>query len=507
MSESDQPTIGAPAQSAGNQTAEAPPSKRRSLRDHPEHIGPYRIIEVIGEGGMGVVYKAEQREPVRRLVALKVIKLGMDTREVVARFEVERQALALMSHPNVAKVFEAGVTEQGRPYFAMEYVPGISITDYCDQNKLTTRERLELFIPVCQAVQHAHQKGIIHRDLKPGNILVSMFDGKPVPKVIDFGIAKAANQALTQKTLYTQTGALIGTPEYMSPEQAQTSGLDVDTRTDIYSLGVMLYELLTGQLPFDPAALRKSGVDGMARMIRETEPPKPSTRISLLGHDPATVTSTPEQDVARRRRSDFRSLARELRGDLDWITLKAMEKDRTRRYETANGLAVDVRRYLDNEPISAHPPSTLYRLSKTVKKHKVGVSAAAAIVLALLLGIMGTSIEMVRARGATREAQADKLRAQQAEQTAIEQRQAAEQQRVLAMRNEARADSTIARVFKMKGDLAAAAPLMRRSLEVYRQLHGGDDVEVAGALGDLAWLLQGKEHGREAEQAARDSLA
>src|SRR2546421_1505313 len=339
MQQSEDTTQNPPPGAIGAPTVEDPPSHRRHPHTGPDHIGPYRILEKMGEGGMGIVYKAEQREPVRRIVALKVIKLGMDTNEVVARFEAERQALALMSHPNVAKVFEAGMTEQGRPFFAMEFVPGISLTQYCDENKLTTRERLELFIPVCQAVQHAHQKGIIHRDLKPGNILVSMFDGKPVPKVIDFGIAKAANQALTQRTLYTQTGALVGTPEYMSPEQAQTSGLDVDTRTDIYSLGVILYELLTGELPFDADVLRKAGLDGMARIIKESEPSKPSTRLSILGQSPPTPGHAPG-DAARKRRSDPRSLVRELRGDLDWITLKAMEKDRTRRYDTAVGLAM-----------------------------------------------------------------------------------------------------------------------------------------------------------------------
>src|SRR5436305_7986343 len=340
MSDAPNPDTSASAPSATAETIEGnlPPPRPRPEHRDPESIGPYRMLERIGEGGMGVVYKAAQRDPVQRIVALKVIKLGMDTQEVVARFEAERQALALMSHPNVAKVFEAGMTDQGRPYFAMEFVPGIALTQYCDDNKLTTRERLELFIPVCHAVQHAHQKGIIHRDLKPGNILVCMFDGKPVPKVIDFGIAKAANQALTQRTLYTQTGALIGTPEYMSPEQAQTSGLDIDTRTDIYSLGVILYELLTGEVPFDAQLLRSAGLDAMARIIKETEPAQPSTRLSLMdgkvpapGHAPPATAST--------RRSDPRSLARELRGDLDWITLKAMEKDRTRRYDTAVGLA------------------------------------------------------------------------------------------------------------------------------------------------------------------------
>ena len=487
-----------PPLALGGPTTEAPPPSRRPTHDEPHHIGPYRILEKMGEGGMGLVYKAEQREPVRRIVALKVIKLGMDTKEVIARFEAERQALALMSHPNVAKVFEAGMTEQGRPYFAMEFVAGVPINEYCDENKLTTRERLELFVQVCHAIQHAHQKGIIHRDLKPSNILVTMFDGKPVPKVIDFGIAKAANQALTQKTLFTQTGALIGTPEYMSPEQAQTSGMDVDTRTDIYSLGVILYELLTGEVPFDAQALRSAGLEGMARIIKETEPAKPSTRLSLLQNQPPMPGHTPE-DAAKKRHCDPRSLVRELRGDLDWITLKAMEKDRTRRYDTAVGLAMDVKRYLENEPIYARPPSTLYRLRKIIRKHRVGFAAAVAVLLALMLGVTGTTLGMLRARAATAEARIDRNRAIEAERIAKEQRS-------VAMENEAMADHNLGRMLQMKGDLATAEPLMRRSLAIFQQLRGPQHQDVANALGELAWLLQSKGDLKAAETAYRDSL-
>jgi serine/threonine protein kinase/WD40 repeat protein len=370
---------------AGSTREQVPPKfAARPTHKDADQIGPYRILGKLGEGGMGIVYKAEQREPVRRIVALKIIKLGMDTKEVVARFEAERQALALMSHPNVAKVFEAGMTEGGRPFFAMEIVPGVPVTRYCDDEKLTVRQRLELFVPICQAVQHAHQKGIIHRDLKPSNILVQLIDGKAVPKVIDFGVAKATNQALTQHTLCTQSGTVVGTPEYMSPEQAGSGGLDVDTRTDIYSLGVILYELLTGKLPFEPASLRSAGWEGMARLLKEAEPPRPSTRVSAkaLGDDRSDVSR-----IAGARRTEPHALRRELDGDLDWIVLRAMEKERGRRYETANGLAMDIQRHLNDEAVLARPPTAMYRLRKLVRRNRLAFVGAAGFVLALLLGL------------------------------------------------------------------------------------------------------------------------
>jgi serine/threonine protein kinase len=307
-------------------------------------LGHYKLLEKVGEGGCGVVYVAEQTKPVRRRVALKVIKLGMDTKAVVARFEAERQALAMMDHPNIAKVLDAGATDTGRPYFVMELVRGIRITEYCDQNHLSTKERLDLFIKVCQAIQHAHQKGIIHRDIKPSNILVTLHDGVPAPKVIDFGIAKATEGRLTDATVYTQLHQFIGTPAYMSPEQAEMSGLDIDTRSDIYSLGVLLYERLAGSTPFDTSELMSQGIDAMRKTIREKEPPRLSTRFATLKGEELTTT-------AKRRSADKSKLMHQLKGDLDWIVMKCLEKDRTRRYETANGLAADLKRHLNNEPI------------------------------------------------------------------------------------------------------------------------------------------------------------
>ncbi len=344
-------------------------------------LGRYKLLERVGEGGYGVVYVAEQTVPVRRRVALKVIKLGMDTKAVVARFEAERQALAMMDHPNIAKVLDAGTTELGRPYFVMELVRGIRITEYCDQAQLTTRDRIDLFIKVCQAIQHAHQKGIIHRDLKPSNILVTLHDGVPVPKVIDFGIAKATEGRLTDNTVYTQLHQFIGTPAYMSPEQAEMSGLDIDTRSDIYSLGVMLYELLVGSTPFDAKELAAAGIDAMRKTIREKEPVRPSTKLCTLQGDELTT-------AAKRRSVETSKLAHQLRGDLDWIVMKCLEKDRSRRYETANGLALDLRRHLNNEPVLARPPSAAYKLQKAFRRNKLVFTAAAAVACALLLGII-----------------------------------------------------------------------------------------------------------------------
>ncbi|MHC4127077.1 MAG: serine/threonine-protein kinase [Planctomycetota bacterium] len=383
-------------------------------------VGAYRLLERIGEGGFGEVHLAEQTEPIRRTVALKIVKLGMDTQQVVARFEAERQALALMDHPNIARVFEAGATEQGRPYFAMEHVPGVPITDYCDKHRLDMEQRLELFIHTCDAIQHAHQKGIIHRDLKPSNILIERFGDEHVPKVIDFGIAKAMGFSLTGRTPVTEQGQLIGTPEYMSPEQAVMSALNVDTRTDIYSLGVVLYELLTGALPFDPQTFRGKSFAEIQHTIREVEPPKPSTRLSTLDGE---ATEGSAAAIAARRLTDTRTLQRRLRGDLDWITMKAMDKERERRYASVSELAADLRHHLRHEPVLAGPPTAAYKLRKLMRRHRLGVTAATTIVLVLIAATAVTTWQAIRATDAEQLAQVRWTQAEDAR--AIAEREAA----------------------------------------------------------------------------------
>ncbi len=481
-----------------------------------DKIGRYKLLQQIGEGGCGVVYMAEQEEPVRRRVALKVIKLGMDTKSVIARFEAERQALALMDHPNIAKVLDAGSTDMGRPYFVMELVRGIKITEFCDENKVSTERRLKLFIQVCRAIQHAHQKGIIHRDIKPSNILVTINDGVPVPKVIDFGIAKATQGRLTDKTVFTAFEQFIGTPAYMSPEQAVMTSLDIDTRSDIYSLGVLLYELLTGKTPFDANALLQAGLDAMRRTIRETEPPKPSTCLS-------TMLDVEQTTAAKHRQTEPPKLIHLVRGDLDWLVMKCLEKDRARRYATVNDLAADVQRHLANEPVNACPPSNLYRLQKAVRRNK-GVFAAVTAVLAVLLtGIVVSTSQAIRATHAEREqtrlrqqAEADEKKAKteaiKSEQTAkflknmlrgagpsvargrdatllreILDKAAGRVDVELNEQPELRGDLrlTLGSVYADIGDLPRALTNYQRATDSYRVAFGDNNVKLALALGNL----------------------
>lgn len=488
----------------------------------PERVGSYRILQLIGEGGMGVVYEAEQTEPVIRRVALKILKPGLDTKQVLARFEAERQALAVMEHPNIAKVFDAGVTETGRPYFVMELVRGIPLHEYCDVLRLSTHQRLELVVTICRAVQHAHQKGVIHRDLKPSNVLVMEQDDRPVPKVIDFGVAKAIAQPLTERTLVTEHGKAVGTPAYMSPEQAGLSGLDVDTRSDIYSLGVVLYELLVGMLPLEPRE-----VGGMpeffARLaMREDDPPSPSNRLSSRGDQ--------QRAIAEFRDTDPRSLVRELQGDLDWIVMKAIDKDRSRRYETANGLAMDIERYLRHEPVVARPPSAVYKIRKFARRHRAGVAAAAVVGFALVSGVIVTSVGLVRVSRAEAAAEREAAVAKQVSDflvglfevsdpgeargntvTAREvlDRGAAEIVEQLDDQPvvQARLMATMGDVYTKLGLFDDAQPLLARALAIREATLGADHLDVAASLSQLAWVLRKRGEYAEAEPLLRRAVA
>ena len=394
-------------------------------------VGDYKLLQELGEGGMGIVYLAEQQRPIHRQVALKLIKPGLDSRHVIARFEAERQALALMTHPNIARVFDAGTTAMGQPFFVMELVKGVPITQYCDDRRLDARERLNLLRDVCDAVQHAHQKGIIHRDLKPSNVLVAEFDNRAVPKIIDFGVAKATQQRLTDKTMFTEIGSVVGTVEYMSPEQAQLNQMDVDTRSDVYSLGVLLYELLAGETPFSRERLRSVALDEMLRIIREEEPSRPSIKI-------ASSISLPS--VAANRRVEPTRLRSIVSGELDWIVMKSLEKERKRRYQTAASMADDIRCYLDDAPVSACPPSILYRLRKTTRRNKVAIATTLAIAATLVAGIIGTSWQALRAERERKFAVAASQTAETARENEATQRQRAEAQRDRAVKAERQAE-------------------------------------------------------------------
>ena len=487
-------------------------------------VDNYKLLQQIGEGGFGIVWMAEQERPVRRRVAMKIIKAGMDTREVVARFEQERQALAMMDHPNIAKVFDAGSTPAGRPFFVMELVKGGKITDYCDEQKLPTLERLKLFIQVCHAIQHAHQKGIIHRDLKPSNILVTLHDGVPVPKVIDFGVAKATQQQrLTDLTLFTQFEQMVGTPLYMSPEQAERSGLDIDTRSDIYSLGVLLYELLTGRTPFDPGALMKQGLDEIRRVIREQEPPRPSTFVSTLALDLRT-------DLARHRQTDIAKLTGQIRGDLDWIVMKALEKDRNRRYETANGLAKDIERHLQSEPVQARPPSSGYRFRRFVRRNKAVVVAGGSVLAALLIGLAASTWMFLKEKHARQRATAAEATSSQVSQFLTDMlkgvgpsvalgrdttllREILDQTATRAAKDlkdqpevAATLRSVLGAVYYELGDYVTAGGLHAESLAIRRKLLGNEHADVAASLNQLGQALVAQGKVAEAEPVVREAL-
>ena len=442
-------------------------------------IDRYKLLQRIGEGGFGVVYMAEQQQPVQRQVAVKVIKPGMDTNEIIARFEAERQALAMMDHPNICKVLDGGVTEDRRPYFVMELVKGIPITEFCDKNNLDTRSRLHLFVQVCAAVQHAHHKGVIHRDLKPANVLISLHDGKPLPKIIDFGIAKAVSRKLTEKTLFTRFGQMIGTPQYMSPEQAEMSGLDVDTRSDVYSLGVLLYELLTGKTPLSAEQLRTAAYAEIVRLVQEQEPPMPSRRISDLNDELAII--------ARRRGVDAQSLRKMVHGDLDWIVMKALDKDRNHRYDTASRLADDIQRHLDDEPVQAGPPGSLYRLKKIIRRNRAVALTAATVLIALATGSALATVGFLKARYERDQAILARDDAEEARNDAEEQRQLAATKAASASEQARRSEAVLSMLEKLllrsKPDRRGGDFLVREMVDEFA-LRLDEHLEQAGLTGD-----------------------
>ena len=477
-------------------------------------IGPYRLVQRLGVGGMGEVWRAEQTEPLHRTVALKLIKAGMDTRAVVARFDSERQALALMDHPNIAKVFDAGETPAGRPYFVMEYVPGLAITDYCDKHRLTIKQRLGLFMQVCEGVQHAHQKAIIHRDLKPSNVLVEEVDDKPVPKIIDFGLAKAAGQSLTDMTMLTEAGAMLGTPDYMSPEQADRNERNIDTRTDVYSLGVILYELLVGALPLGSAELREAGIEAMLQKICEQEPPRPSTKLKSLGKS--------AQDSAGKRREEPQSLERHLRGELDWITIKALEKDRTQRYGSPSDLAADIQRHLQDQPVLAGPPSASYRARKFIRRHRFGVGVAAAAVV-LLIGFAASMALQARRIAKERDrasriadfmaqmftvSDPSEARGNTVTARAILDKASNEIKMGLAKDPEEQSELmfTMARTYASLGLYAVAQELSASALEKRQHLLGPHDPKTLESMTQLGWILDREGHDDEAEKLIRQAV-
>jgi serine/threonine protein kinase/tetratricopeptide (TPR) repeat protein len=484
-------------------------------------IGPYRLMQMLGEGGMGEVWLAEQKTPIHRTVALKLIKAGMDTKAVAARFESERQALALMDHPNIARVFDAGSTPEGRPYFAMEYVPGLPITEYCDKRRLTIKERLELFIQVCEGVQHAHQKAIIHRDLKPSNVLVVEQDNKAVPKIIDFGLAKATSQPLTDRTMFTELGVMLGTPEYMSPEQADQREQNIDTRTDVYSLGVILYQLLVGALPFEAKALRAAGLDEILRKIREEEPSKPSTRVRSMGPNSAAS--------AQNRKEEPRSFAQHLQGELDWITMKALEKDRVRRYGTASELSADISRYLRNEPVIAGPATAGYRIQKYAARHRFALAAAAGLLLLLAGFAVTQTVELRRITEERNRATRERDRAtrvtdfmtnmfrvsdpSEARGNSITAREILDKASTNIDTGLAKDPELQAQMMHVMGDVydnlglyPRAQALEQRSVEIRKRVLGPENPDTLKSANTLAILLQKQGHYAEAEKLYREDL-